>query len=81
MVIKRKKKTKRFKFELIGMSPNPFNGDPIESEYDTVSSVKEANSFLDEYEGKVEWNDKVVGYNWGDIEHVRTRNGKPVVVE
>ena len=79
MVTKTKKKTKRFKFELIGMASDPFNGDPLEKEYGVVYSVKKANEFLDKYEGRVEWKGKTAGYNWGDIEHVRTRNGKPVI--
>lgn len=79
MVKSNKNIKKKFKFELIGMASDPFDGDVLEKHYGTTYSVKKANEFLDEYDSKVEWKGKTVGYNWGDIEYVEIKRGKPVI--
>ena len=65
------------------MRDNPFDGDPIEDYYETVSTVEDANSFLDDSDGGiVYWNGKTVGYSWGDIKYVKLdKNGYPIILD
>jgi len=78
---KKRKITKKYKFNLISMAPDPFNGDPLEKHRWSTTSVREANTFLRNGDGKVEWNGKIVGYNWGELQLVRTEKGKPKIVD
>lgn len=81
MVVKDFWKVKEGRFKLIVMSPNT-RGDAKEEEYGTTDSVEEANAFLDGYEGRVDYNDDIVGFNWGEIVHVKLqKNGEPKIVD
>lgn len=70
----------RKKFELIEMAPDPFGGDVLEKYYGSTCSVKEANEFLEKHEGRVEYEKKTVGYNWGELKKVEIEKGKPVKI-
>jgi hypothetical protein len=74
-------KVKEGRFRLIQMEPNT-KGDAMEEEYGTTDSVEEANEFLDEFEGRVDYNGDTVGYNWGEIVHIKLkRNGEPEIAD
>jgi len=72
-------------YKLIAMAVDPlYDTDPIEKDYGTTTSIKEANEFIDEIGdetdgGRVEYNGKIVGYSWGEKVYVELdSSGEPI---
>lgn len=66
--------------ELYRLYPDPAGGSPVDEYRGDVTSLDEANAFLDSGDGMVQYQGEIVGYNWGEKEYVRLRNGVPVRV-
>jgi hypothetical protein len=75
--VKEPKKDKEHKYKMFTMWLDEYE-DVVDEYYDSTTSIKEANKFLDETEGFVEADGKVVGFNWGEVRYVKLdKNGIP----